>query len=198
MSKENYDIEKLSMFYPKTRKGLKDDYPELSKIEAFKTLNKNDLLFVWYYACKASPFYREEELSIRAKKSVIESYGEIAGEKMCRAYSAGNFPEKIRIAIPEMGKFQIGPRIKAKLMVEKIMNNYSELIDINVETEFKDKEGEEDWTKKKAYIDSCAKISAALPTLIIQSEGSFGVTEKDDGETIEVEPSSIVDKFHES
>ena len=198
MSNDNLDIQKLSMFYPKTKKGLIVDYPELSNYEVFKSLSKYELLFVWYFACKSSPFIREEDPKIRAERSILESFGQNAKADIRSRYMSSNFPEKIRVAVAEMQKFEIGPRIRAKMMVEKIMTNYSELVDIDVKTEFKDKDQEEDWTKKKAYIDSCAKISSALPTLIVQSEGTFGITQKDDGETVEIEASSIIDAFHDA
>ena len=124
MSTEKVDIRRLSMFYPKTRKGLSVDYPELSKVAAFKNLNKHQLLFVWYYACKASPFYREEDYSVKAEQSLIESHGVKAAEGLMGKFKSGSFPEVIRVAIAEMSKFEVGPRIQAKLMVEKIMNNY--------------------------------------------------------------------------
>lgn len=198
MERSEKEMKNLSMFYPKTKKGILSDYPELKKIGVFEKINKNEMLFVWYFACQSSPFHDEEDPKIRCERSVIEAFGPERSKQVMGAYSAGNYSERVRLAISEMQKFQIGPRIRAKMMVEKIMSNYEQLIDIDTKTAFKDKDHEEDWTKKKAYIDSCAKISSTLPTLITQSEGGFGVTEKEDGQVISLDSSNLIDKFHDS
>lgn len=188
-----------SMFYPKTKAGILVDYPELKKHEIFTKINKFELLFAWYFACKASPFDYEEDVREKTILALRESFGDKKAVKLKETFLAGNFSEKLRAAIVEMRKFQIGPRIRAKIMTEKIMSNYEKLIDIDVDTEFKGKEGEgEDWTKKKAYIDSCAKISLTIPMLINQAEGGFGVTEIEEGETVEIEAQDLIDIFHES
>lgn len=198
MSDESLHIEKLSMFYPKTTKGLVIDYPEIASNPVLKALNKNDLLFVWYYACRASPFVKEDNNSVKIENAAKEAYGRTINEGLLQKLLAGNFSDKMRHAIVEMEKFQVGPRIRAKMMVEKIMGNYSTLVDIDPKTDFQDKDGEEDWTKKKAYIDSCAKISSALPLLISQSEGGFGMIETEPGEAIDINPHDIIDAFHDT
>jgi len=192
------DTKKLSMFYPKSKQGLLNDYPELKKIDVFKKVNKSELLFVWFYACKASPFAGEELDRVRIEKSVLEAFGQRTADKLRGSYIAGNYSEKIRNAINEMRKFEFGPRVRAKMMIEKIMGNYESLVDIDPETEFKDKDQEEDWTKKKAYIDSCAKISSVLPTLINQAEGGFGITEKEGGDEVVIDNDDLMDEFHEN
>jgi len=196
MSMTKEEIRKLSMFYPKTKRGLLVDYPELEKIDVFRSMNKQELLFAWYFGCRSSPFEREEDIKIKVEKCLVESYGERLSETLKGKYIAGNFPDKLREGIAQMQKFQIGPRVRSKMMVEKIMSNYAKLIEIDVKTEFLNKDKEEDWTKKKAYIDSCAKISATLPILINQSEGGFGIIEKEDGEVIELESENLIDEFH--
>jgi len=190
-------IKSLSMFYPKTKSGILSDYPELRKIDVFQRLSPVEILFVWYFACKSSPFMHEDDAEERMKLAINESFGKKAPEVM-GAFVAGRYSEKIRSAILEMQKFEIGPRIRAKLMIEKIMKNYEELIDIDVDTEFKDKDQEEDWTKKKAYIDSCAKISSVIPMLITQSEGSFGLTEKEAGKEVTINSDDLIEKFHQT
>jgi len=187
-----------SMFYPKSKLGLKSDYPELASNPIFESLSNNEMLYVWYYACKASPFSKEDDLRLRADKSVMEAFGPNKGPQVRTAYLAGNYSEKVRAAIIEMTKFQIGPRIRAKLMIEKIIGNYEELIDINTKSEFINKDGDVDWTKKKAYIDACATVSKNLGNLINQAEGSFGVQEKEEGDVIEIDSQDLIDSFHET
>jgi len=196
MSKEPTD-KKLSMFYPRTKNGLLSDYPELKKVDIFTKVNKFELLFAWYFACKASPFMYEEDDRKRTELALIESHGKNA-DALKSTYSAGNYPEKLRIAIGEMRRFEIGPRIRAKMMTEKIMQNYELLVDVNIKTEFLNKDSEVDWTKKKAYIDACAVISRNMSTLINQAEGGFGITEKEDGDFIELNAEDLIEQFHDT
>lgn len=187
-----------SMFYPKTKSGLLIDYPKLKDNEALRKLGRFDLLFVWYYACKASPFQYEEDKKEKTELSLVQAFGEKKAETMRYAYIPGNFPEKIRLAITEMSKFEIGPRIRAKLMIENIMTNYEILVDVDPKTEFTNKDGDVDWTKKKAYIDACSTISKSMSTLISQAEGSFGVSETEEGDIGEIDSEDLIDTFHES
>ena len=189
---------KYSMFYPKSKHGLLLDYPELAKNETFKNLGKEDLLFVWYMACKSSPFSKEENPRILREKSMNESYSHNALNRVREKYLAGDFPEKIRYAIQEMRKFEVGPRVRAKKMVETILGNYEKLIDIDTKTEFITDKGDVDWSKKKAYIDACKTVSSNLPTLISQAEGGFSLSEAEEGKEIEINSEDLVDKFHQT
>lgn len=190
---------KYSMFYPKSKNSLLMDYPELAKIETFKNLNPGDILFVWYMGCKSSPFANEDNERVKIEKSLVESYSDSMASKFREKYIAGNFPEKVRLAIHEMRKFEVGPRVRAKKMVETIMGNYEKLIDVNINgNEFTNKDGEVDWSKKKAYIDSCKTVSTALPTLISQAEGGFSLSEAEDGKEIEISSEDLVDTFHQT
>ena len=187
---------KYSMFYPKTKSSLLMDYPELAKIEIFKKLGKEDMLFVWYMGCKSSPFYNEEIPRKKREKCMTEAYSHQALQRNKEKFLAGDFPEKIRLAIHEMTRFEVGPRMRAKKMVETIMGNYEGLIDIDIKKEFITEKGEVDWSKKKAYIDACSTVSRALPTLISQAEGGFSLSETEDGKEIDLSSEDLVDKFH--
>jgi len=80
------------------------------------------------------------------------------------------------------------------------------MVDVNVEKDFitirtigkgEDKEEikEVDWSGKKSYIDSMAKISETIPSLIDQIEKGFGIAETKKGE--EKMGSKSIDKFHQ-
>ena len=56
---DNQKVKRYSMFYPKNTRSFKSDYPELFKNPIYSKLSNNEMLFVWYYACEASPFYIE-------------------------------------------------------------------------------------------------------------------------------------------
>ncbi len=199
MSIKKEVVDRLSMFTPKSNQSLRSDYPELNKNKAFIGLNKNEMFFCWYFACKSSPLIREEDPRKRAEAAIYFSYPKDKRDQIARAYSSGNFPEKLKIAIDEMRKYEPGPRIRAKMMVEKIMQNYEKIISIEIDgnTEFKNKDGEVDWAKKKSYIDTCSVVAKNLSLLISQSEGSFGITEEKDGESYnEYDDGSLIEEFH--
>lgn len=194
------DLSQYSLFNPQTVRGLKYDYPELSKVEEFKSLNTNDLLFVWYFACEVSPLMKEHPAdSKRVKEALKEAYKNKAVDSSKRAnFEALNFPEKIKTAINKMSSYRVGPRIRAKLMVEKIMKTYEDIVDVDVKTYFLSKEGEVDFTKKKAYVDATSTISKNMPTLISQLESGFGVSEESSSDGIMISEESLLEDFHET
>ena len=195
--KDNQKEKMYSMFYPKNVKTFKTDYPELLKNQKYSGLSNNEMLFVWYFACEASPFSKEDNDKVRCEMSVNEAFGRKA-EELMSVYLNGNYKEEVRGAINEMKSYRIGPRVRSKLMIEKIMANYEKMVDIDPSKEFinEDSDGT-DWSKKKAYIDACANISKTLPNLISQAEGGFGVSEKEAGKEIEIDSASLIDKFQQ-
>lgn len=192
---------KYSLFNPRSARSLKEDYPELLKIKELKSLSRHELLFVWYYACKASPFYNKENDRERVINSIKFSYGTSLSMAEKNRLIDGNFKEHIKLAIAKMRKYEPGPRIRAKKMIDNMLTNWEKLIDINVndENQFTDKDGAVDWSKKKAYIDASAKVSESLPKIIVLAEGGFGVAD-DNSEIDDViihGGGSLIDKFHD-
>ena len=194
------DISEYSLFKPKSSRGLKHDYPEFTNIEEFKSLNTADLLFVWYYSCEVSPLVKEfPSDSKRVKKAMKVAYANKPLDHAKQAkFEALKFTDKIKSAIDKMSSFRVGPRIRAKLMMEKVMKTYEDIVDVDVEQYFKNKDGEVDFTKKKAYVDATATISKNMPTLISQLESGFGVSEEKTSDGIMVGGESLLETFHES
>jgi len=170
-----------SMFYPNSKRELHKEFPELLDIPGFKSLNRSEQLFVWYLGCKASPYYDMDDINERVKKCVEEAFGNQIQPDVKKRYLAGNISDKLKTAVKYMTNFELSVRVRSKKMIEKILSNYETLVNVDVKTgtEFKNKDGEVDWTKKKAYIDSMKVVSQNLPTLIKQAEGSFGITEEE-------------------
>lgn len=167
------------MFYPKTRDGLLNDYPQLVKVKEFYDLRKEELLFVWYFFCKASPFYNIDDRFERAEKSVKKSFGNTNTTETAQ-YKKCNFPDKINLAGEKMKLYEPGPRIRAKKLVEKILSDYEGMIgsiDIADDENWRNNAGEVDMAKKKNYIELTKTVTTALAGLIAQSEEGFGVTE---------------------
>lgn len=188
-----------SLFAPKSKRGLLIDYPELKKHEDLKKLrDPKDLLFVWYFASKSSPFYDIEKPEERAKQCIKHVYGEDIAHHKAENFISGNFDDKIGTAIALMASFNPGPRIRAKKMVEKILSNYEKLIDIDAsnDEEFLGKDEKVDWSKKKAYVDTCATVSASLPRLISQTEAGFGIADESGDQ--DMLSGELLDDFHEN
>ena len=192
-----------SIFKPKSKKGIFNDYPELRSFEAFRTLDNNSMLFVWYFACESSPFHETEDDRERVKLSIKESYYKkgikALSDKDAEKMKSGMFSSKITVAIDEMKKFKVGPRVQALMMVQKGFDNLSKIIDVDVSDSsmFIDKDGEIDFAKKKSYVDSVGKAIDLIPKMINQIEGRFGLTEdKANGQTT-FEGESFMDSYHE-
>jgi hypothetical protein len=204
--KEEVKISEYSVFKPKSTRMLYEDYPELAKIKLFKDLNRFDLLFVWYYACEASPFFKISDNKTRVEECFKLTYFSGGNKKLDQKakerYLACRFPEKIENAIEIMKNFRIGPRVRAKMIVEKAFENIEKILDIDAsdEKQFLNKDNEVDYSKKKAYVDTAAKAIEILPKLITQIEESFGISDRKGSENqLEeaFEGESIADMFHE-
>lgn len=199
-------LSEFSIFNPKSSRVLYEDYPELRQYKQFKGLNTHDLLFVWFYSCEASPLYRIMDKRKRCEEAMKKSYLINPSRpkieiKEKDAFLAGKFTTRIQGAIDVMLKFRVGPRVRAKMITEKAFSNIEKILDIdaNNPANFYNKDGEVDYAKKKAYVDTAAKAIELLPTLIEQLEGSFGVLGKKEAEQVDegFDGESFMDSFHE-
>lgn len=178
-------MSKYSLFYPKSRREIVYDYPELIKYDEFKRLDGPDIVFVWYYACKASPYYHIDDETERIKACLDKAYPEQEGKKKNWDRFFGGFEEKIRNACHKMESFEPSARMRMKKMTEKMFENVEDVLKIDkedVNQEFKDKDGNVDWTKKKAYLDSVAKANETFPKMLKNLENQFGVIEDEQDE----------------
>lgn len=87
-----------------------------------------------------------------------------------------NFDEKWAAAIERMSKVEPSIRDKARLMIEKLIDNYEGLCDPD---QYKDKD---EVTNVKQFVDATTKIAQELPGLIIKMEEGFGVSYRSDDE----------------
>lgn len=183
MEQDNSSFSEYSVFAPKGKRSLISDYPELGEKDEFRVLHKNELLFVWYFACKVSPLYEIEPVPERINQAIKMSFGHMPEEQK-QKYLKGAFPEKVKIAIREMERYIPSWRIRAKKMLDKSFDNLEALIDIDVndDSQFKNASGEIDWSKKKAYAETVGKVQEMLPEMIAKAESGFGAvkTNKND------------------
>jgi hypothetical protein len=167
------------------------DYPELAKYDKLMKLKKVELLFVWYFACELSPFHGIEVRADRVEKSLEMSFykeeKDPLKQKKRAQWAAGSFDTVMSEAIEQMSAFKPGSRIQAKEMADKILRDYRYIILSEKIEDLKDGD------KRKDYVAITKVISAALPALVEQTEGGYGITEEEsnlhDGE-------NFSDDFH--
>lgn len=174
---------RFSIFYPKSRRAIYNDFPELRKHQELTSIPPKDLVFVWYYACKASPLYDVEDDVERVKQSMDRAYTKEEKKRKYDDLVKLNFGEKMRKAINVMATFDPGARLQALEMTRQAFNNIKSLISVqeeDLESQFLDKDGNVDWSKKKAYIDSVKNAHQALPQMVKDIENAFGVVESEE------------------
>ncbi len=197
-------MSEYSVFKPRSGKSIFLDYPELRKFKEFSELKQLEMIFVWYYACESSPF-RDIELEREKIQQCLDySYLKDGRKKINKEDSermlSGEFSAKITQAIERMLKFRVGPRVRAKMITEKIFDNIEKILDIDATDEdkhFLNKDGEVDFAKKKAYVDTAAKAGEILPKLISQLEGNFNLKEEK-GKESAFEGESLIETYHEN
>lgn len=196
----------ITIFEPQEGKKYFDLYPELRELDELKELRAKEAEFAWYMGNPTSPlvmgkYGSERNNVIRIGEALKLVYGKdpnkLLSEEMRQQYLAGEYPERIKVAIKRMARFDVTARERAKNMSENIFSNLENLIKFDEESfEIKDKEGNVtgiDWSAKKAYAELATKVSDNLPVLIRQLEEGFGVTKKNDKES----GVSAIDNFHD-
>lgn len=103
---------KYVVFALKSNRELKREYPELSEYEEFRQLENRELVFVWAWACRTSPFLELEE-----EKRLIPCIewafpGKQQRESKMADYAGMRFPDHIKGAIKRMERFDPGLRIQ--------------------------------------------------------------------------------------
>ena len=162
------------MFEPNNRNvDLRLEYPELFQIDQFRGLSSRELLFVWHYANRTSPIYKEKDKRLRIKKALGQSFGASMSKTETERYIAHNFPEKVKVAIERMERFNPSYRMMAKHTIEKVFANLESLVDLDP-----DEMKERDFAKKKDYVAVAIKVAESLPGIIRQLEEGFGYKSK--------------------
>jgi len=192
MDIENEDT--IFLFGPKNGKSLKKSYPELASQKEFKELTNEDLLFAWYVGNPSSPIDPNLDIMFRNSSAATIVFTKDSSKKL--NYSKGEYSDEVKVAIDKMSKYSPDARLVSKRMVQAMFQNFQKMVNVNP-NEFismdKDGNATQDWTAKKQYIDSCTKISEALPGLIKQIEEGFGIEEKKNTS----EGTKAIDKFHQ-
>jgi hypothetical protein len=193
-------ISEYSIFRPDSKRRIQQDYPEIVSKPVFKNLSPDELIFVWYFSCEASPYFDIDAERERTEKCLKAAFPRKGGgysipKNVVQDYLSGKFPLKIKEANAEMIKYRIGPRVRGLQMLEKGISKIEAILDIdpNDETQFLNKDGSVDFSKKKAYVDTFRSAMDSMPNLIEQMEQRFSVVEVKNEESIEGEGRGFID-----
>ena len=198
--------EKIILYGPTTGKSLLRSYPELAAEPKFKDISGEDLLFSWYIGCPSSPVDPEWSDQTRYKTAAAKAINGINSKDKREKYSAGDIPDEVKQAIEKWRQMSPDARLLAKRMTQTMFSKLQQLVEVDVENDFvsirtigkgddKEEIKEVDWAGRKSYVDSMAKISETLPSLIDQLEKGFGITESKKNE--EKIGGKAIDKFHQ-
>lgn len=201
--------EKPILFGPKTGKSLIRLYPELANEQAFKDIPLEDLNFAWYVGNPSSPIDPEWEDMIKYKTAAAVCFSN--NDTKRKLYGSGEIPDAVRQAIEKMQKYSPQARMVAKRMTQKMFEKLEQMVDVDMEEfvtvrDIKDPADpsqkiqvrEIDWTGRKQYVDSMAKISETLPTLIKQIEEGFGMTDHKKNNHEEGVGTRAIERYHKS
>jgi len=203
------EISDYSLFVPRGKQSLMQDYPELKKSAFLNTLRKDKLLFCWYLGCEGSPCYEyynsdNSKEFAQALKFARKKSGLKITDVEFKDYIENSFlPADLRKGIEIFSNFKLGVRIRLKRMVESMLNNFEKVINVDISSpDFNviDREGnntnERDYDKIKKYTDTCINIRNKFSEILEQAEQSFGVSEVEEEERFEV-GQSFLDLKHE-
>jgi hypothetical protein len=154
------------LFQGEGEKDLRITYPELSNTEEFRSLTKEEMFFVYNYACASSPVIKM--LPDRRVLRCLPLIKDKLSTKQLQEYAKLQFPDKIQFAIDRMDKFDLVARMRGKAINEKIFTKLEEYVD----TELGETATIEE---KKSHVAMLSSISKILPSIIFQVESGFGV-----------------------
>lgn len=194
-----FDLDNFSLFEPKTNTEINDlriDYPELGEEPAFKELKPRELRFVWLYANRTSPVFKQYHTlpkKERAKVCVEIVYGKkFYLRKEAQSLYDSDFSPHIMKAIERMAQYQPSIRLRARLMNEYIYDNLQSIILVS-QVEMKAM-GPDD---RKKYASLILEISKELPTVVNNIERGFGIVLKKKEDRTKLPTASIKDITNE-
>lgn len=148
----------------------------------FKNITVKESHFVWYYACKESPYAEIKDDFKKAQLSYNEAFGETSDSTQKELYLSLRFPSHVKIAIDRMSKFAPDVRLLAKNAIGKAVDNMIKILNYDVDGALAkindDGIAYADWQSINAWASSIQKIREELPSAIIQLEEGFGASNK--------------------
>lgn len=172
-------LRRYSMFFPGTRNDLLLEYPELRKVPEIAKLNDRPkwLLFVWYYACKASPVMDLIDDKARIELAVRAAFGDPAPKDIMAQCVSHKWDADVAEALVVMGRFELGVRTRNRLLVERVQKNIQAMLDKDPKWLLL-----QDIDIQKQYVDMASKAMPMLKGLQETAEGGYGVKETEEKE----------------
>lgn len=189
----------MILFGPTNEKDLKRLYPELKEADEFRNLTTGEMLFVWHFANATSDLVKNDNLpeKSRAIAAYDKAFKSHPNEERKRQYYSLNFPDKIRLAIDRMKRYEPTIRIRSRVIAETILENFEKMVKVDLEDfNTTDEVGntEINWTGRNNYVTSAKTILQTLPDLINQVEHGYGV--KDKKGSADSNGEKAIDRFH--
>lgn len=163
------------------------EYPELRDITIFNDVTDAQLRFAWLIGNPTSDNFGDTSIE-NIKACIQQSFGEKLSEMDRKKYLSGEFPHVVRDAIKAWGAFNVSARMMAKMATEENfmnlikMSSVPDFIEEIVEMPDEKNQIVERKTKrnltfeeKKQYAELAIKINNALPGMVSQMEGGFGI-----------------------
>jgi len=160
-----------------TPNEYKDKYPELDERSETRHLRGIELIWCWYYGSKESPYkiYKHNEKCRMCTELVFDTIktDEFYEENKIQLLRDGVISDqKWYVAIDFFKSINTDKRVDAKLMVEKIYEDYKTIVDEGIEG-FRNKDDDIDYTK---YSNTMKMIKNELPELINTIEKGYGTS----------------------
>lgn len=153
------------------KRDMKIEYPELSEIEAFSTMNDKDIRLCWYYSCKSSEFNSIDDNNLRMQLSLEKAYGKNWFQNsVAKKLSMWDIPDYIKMGMEAMANFSPQHRSEANALMAMMFKNLQLVVDVDAETF-------EMWTpsERKAYVQLVSETATTLPNIVSQLERGFAV-----------------------
>lgn len=154
------------------------EYPELGRANETKKLRGVELMWCWYYGSLDSPYINLEhkERCSQITALVFDKIykGRHYDEKTLVKIRNGYYPDTWGKAIEYFGMKNTQVRARAKVLVEKIFNEFDKIVEGGME-KFTDKDGNADFQK---FSSTMKMIRSEMKDMIKEVEEGFGVSEK--------------------
>ena len=186
------------------------DYPELKDNKDLIPLEsqKGKLKFSYYLGCETSPlkkYFIGDNIKNRllAIEKAVKFSGIRLKEIELENYLVGKFPSDVKNAINAFNIYKPSVRVRLKIQLEKILENWEKIIDEDVSSStfnIMDKNGvdtgERDFDKIKKYTDISISIKKQMNDTLRDAEYGFGLTESKKGDA-KSDDVSFTDLKHE-
>ncbi len=190
-------ITEKDIFVPVVNRDIRKSYPELAKMDEFKSIRSLDVKFCWYFAVY---FADVTPLAKRVQEAINHSYRQDIKADSHERMLKGDFSDSIKAGIKKFESFDIGSRIRAKFAAERTLDAFEKLTCTDVDTVGVVKiymdplsngaNGEEpigerrDWNQVNAFVNSMVKINESLPGLVSVVEQGFGISARKQADTV--------------